>query len=140
MIENNRSDYEKEREARERRLRAYAEEIQKQILGSSDEIVHQLVEERHNQGLTQSDMVELTGMMASNIARFENGGRVPTLLVLQKYAGALGKHIELKVCDNMEQKFISMTLPFFELINKYFIDTLYYRTVPLFSGSWKEIE
>ena len=42
-------------------------------------------------------MVELTGMMASNIARFENGGRVPTLLVLQKYAGALGKHIELKV-------------------------------------------
>ncbi len=102
MIENNRSDYEKEREARERRLRAYAEEIQKQILGSSGEIVHQLVEERHNQGLTQSDMAELTGMMASNIARFENGGRVPTLLVLQKYAGALGKHIELKVCDNME--------------------------------------
>ena len=45
MIENNRSDYEKEREARERRLRAYAEEIQKQILGSSGEIVHQLVEE-----------------------------------------------------------------------------------------------
>ncbi len=102
MIENNRSDYEKEREARERRLRAYAEEIQKQILDSSGEIVHQLVEERHNQGLTQSDMAELTGMMASNIARFESGGRVPTLLVLQKYAGALGKHIELKVCDNME--------------------------------------
>lgn len=102
LSENNRSDYEKEKEARERRLRAYAEEIQKQILDSSSEIVHQLVEERHNQGLTQSDMAELTGMMASNIARFENGGRVPTLLVLQKYAGALGKHIELKVCDNME--------------------------------------
>ena len=32
MSENNRSDYEKEKEARERRLRAYAEEIQKQIL------------------------------------------------------------------------------------------------------------
>ena len=31
MSENNRSDYEKEKEARERRLRAYAEEIQKQI-------------------------------------------------------------------------------------------------------------
>ena len=49
MIENNRSDYEKEREARERRLRAYvrayAEEILKQILGSSGEIVHQLLEE-----------------------------------------------------------------------------------------------
>ncbi len=45
MIENNRSNYEKEKEARERRLRAYAEEIQKQILDSSGEIVHQLVEE-----------------------------------------------------------------------------------------------
>lgn len=63
--------------------------------------MYQLVEERHNQGLTQSDMAELTGMMASNIARFESG-RVPTLLVLQKYAGASGKSIELKVCDNME--------------------------------------
>ena len=63
MSENNRSDYEKEKEARERRLRAYAEEIQKQILDSSSEIVHQLVEERHNQGLTQSDMAELTGMI-----------------------------------------------------------------------------
>ena len=45
MIENNRSNYEKEKEARERRLRAYAEEIQKQILDSSGEIVHQLVED-----------------------------------------------------------------------------------------------
>ena len=72
MIENNRREYGKEKEARERRLRAYAEEGQKQILDSSGEIVHQLVEERHNQGLTQSDMAELTGMMASNIACFKN--------------------------------------------------------------------
>ena len=45
MIENNRSNYAKEKEARASRLRAYAEEIQKQILDSSGEIVHQLVEE-----------------------------------------------------------------------------------------------
>ena len=45
MIENNRSNYEKEKEARERRLMAYAEEIQKQILDSLGEILHQLVEE-----------------------------------------------------------------------------------------------
>lgn len=42
------------------------------ILDSSGEIVHQMVEERHNRGLTQLDMAELTGMMASNIAHFEN--------------------------------------------------------------------
>ena len=26
--------------------------------------------------------------------------RVPTLIVLEKYANALGKHIEIKICDN----------------------------------------
>ena len=42
------------------------------------------------------------GVGKTSLAGAFVGGRVPTLLVLQKYAGALGKHIELKVCDNME--------------------------------------
>lgn len=100
MLDINRKDYEKEKEARERRLKAYVDAIQNQLLQSSKEVVKGLVEERHRQGLTQSDMAELTGMMSSNIARFESGTRVPTLLVLEKYAGALGKHIEIKICDN----------------------------------------
>lgn len=102
MVEINRLDYEKAKEARERRLSAYAEEIQNIVMDNSKEIVQELVEERHRQGLTQADMAELTGMMASNIARFESGGRIPTLLVLQKYAVALGKHIEMKICEREE--------------------------------------
>ena len=40
------------------------------------------------------------GIKPSNMARFESGGRVPTLVVLEKYANALGKHIEIKICDD----------------------------------------
>ena len=43
---------------------------------------------------------DITGIKPSNMARFESGGRVPTLVVLEKYANALGKHIEIKICDD----------------------------------------
>ena len=38
----------------------------------------------------------------SNLARFESRDRVPTLIVLEKYANALGKHIEIKICDDWQ--------------------------------------
>lgn len=47
--------------------------------------------------MTQSDIADRTGMKASNIARLENGSGIPTLVVLEKYASALGKHIEVKI-------------------------------------------
>ena len=47
MLEINRTDYEREKEARERRLKAYADEIQNQVRDKSREIVKELVEERH---------------------------------------------------------------------------------------------
>lgn len=33
------------------------------------------------------------------LARFEGGTRIPTLLMLEKYANALGKHIEVSIRD-----------------------------------------
>ena len=48
----------------------------------------------------QQELSDITGIQPSNLARFESGGRVPTLIVLEKYANALGKHIEIKICDN----------------------------------------
>jgi len=50
--------------------------------------------------MTQQEISDITGIKPSNLARFENGGRVPTLIVLEKYANALGKHIEIKICDD----------------------------------------
>ena len=43
MLEINRTDYEREKEARERRLKAYADEIQNQVRDKSREIVKELV-------------------------------------------------------------------------------------------------
>ena len=89
-----------EKEAREKRLAVYAEKIQETVLNKSAETIRLLVEERHNQKMTQQELSDITGIQPSNLARFESGGRVPTLIVLEKYANALGKHIEIKICDN----------------------------------------
>ena len=102
-MENNMRDYQMEKEAREKRILAYAEAIQNRTLASSAEIIKELVEERHRQGMTQKDIADITGIQPSNLARLESGGRVPTLVVLQKYAAALGKHVELKICDGVEE-------------------------------------
>ena len=51
----------------------------------------------------EQDVADITGILPSNLARLESGKRVPTLVVLQKYASALGKHIELKLCDGAEE-------------------------------------
>ena len=98
-IEGNRKDYEQEREARQRRLLAYAEEIQKIALEQTDQLLKELIDERHRLGMTQQDISDITGILPSNIARLEAGGRVPTLVVLQKYAAVVGKHVELRLVE-----------------------------------------
>ena len=98
-MEGNMQEYLTEKEAREKRLAVYTEKIQETVLNKSAETIRLLVEERHNQKMTQ-ELSDITGIQPSNLARFESGGRVPTLIVLEKYANALGKHIEIKICDN----------------------------------------
>ena len=100
LMQENIKEYLTEKEAREKRLAVYTEKIQEKVLNKSSEIIHLLVEERHRQKMTQQEIADITGIKPSNLARFENGGRVPTLVVLEKYANALGKRIEIKVCDD----------------------------------------
>lgn len=97
-------NYQEEREVRKKRLEAYSETIQEYTLKQSKQIIDELVKERHQQNMTQQEIANITGIMPSNLARFESGSRVPTLVVLQKYAAALGKHIEIKICDNEDEK------------------------------------
>ena len=52
--------------------------------------------------IVEKDLSDITGILPPNLARLESGNRVPTLVVLQKYASALGMHIELKLCDGIE--------------------------------------
>ena len=99
-MEGNMQEYLTEKEAREKRLAVYTEKIQETVLNKSAETIRLLVEERHNQKMTQQELSDITGIQPSNLARCESGGRVPTLSVLEKYANALGKHIEIKICDD----------------------------------------
>ncbi|MFR1465964.1 MAG: helix-turn-helix domain-containing protein [Blautia wexlerae] len=96
-MEGNMQEYLTEKEAREKRLAVYTEKIQETVLNKSAETIRLLVEERHNQKMTQQELSDITGIQPSNLARFESGGRIPTLIVLEKYANALGKHIEIKI-------------------------------------------
>lgn len=96
--------YQTERENREKRLSVYSERIQEYTLSQSRQIIEELVEERHRQNMTQQEIADITGIRPSNLARFESGSRVPTLVVLQKYASALGKHVELKIRDDIPEK------------------------------------
>ena len=97
-LTNNMEEYRTQKKAREKRL-AYAEEIQKNTLQMSSALIAELVAERKYQKKTQQDIADITGILPANIARFENGSRVPTLVVLQKYANALGKRIKVELCD-----------------------------------------
>ena len=99
-MEGNMQEYLTEKEAREKRLAVYTEKIQETVLNKSAETIRLLVEERHNQKMTQQELSDITGIQPSNLARLESGGRIPTLIVLEKYANALGKHIEIKICDD----------------------------------------
>ena len=92
--------YQEEKELREKRLLAYAELIQEKVQKDTEEIIKGLVEERYRQKKTQQEMSEITGIRSSNIARFERSASVPTLIMLEKYANALGKHIEIRICDD----------------------------------------
>ena len=99
LTNNNMEEYRTQKKARETRLMAYAEEIQKNTLQMSSALIAELVAERKYQKKTQQDIADITGILPANIARFENGSRVPTLVVLQKYASALGKRIKVEICD-----------------------------------------
>jgi len=57
-------------------------------------------------GLTQAEMAQRIGTTQSAIARLESGrGKPsPSLVTLQKYANALGYHVELKLVPNESKK------------------------------------
>ena len=59
--QSNREGYMVERDARRRRIAIYAEKIQERVEHSSSEIIKQLVEDRHNQKMTQQDKADITG-------------------------------------------------------------------------------
>lgn len=62
------------------------------------EIISQFIKVRNEQGLTQQELAEKTGIRQSNISRFEGGNYNPSLAFLVRIAKGLDMelHIELR--------------------------------------------
>lgn len=63
-MQENMKEYFSEKEARERRLATYTEKIQETVLNKSAETIRSLVDERHNQKMTQQEISDVTGIQA----------------------------------------------------------------------------
>ena len=100
-MQENMKEYLTEKESREKRLEVYTEKIQEKVLsryfGNNPAVSGG---DNTAQKMTQQEIADITGIKPSNIARFKSGERVPTLVVLEKYANTLGKHIKIKICDD----------------------------------------
>ena len=103
-IEMNKKDYQREKEATCEAFGSICGSDSNDHFAEIVQVIEELIEERRRQGLTQQDLADMTGILAPNLARLESRKRVPTLVVLQKYASALGMHIEVKLCDGTEEE------------------------------------
>ena len=61
------------------------------------QIKRMLISARLEQGLTQKQLSELSGIRQSNISRIEKGVCVPTLTTLNELAKAFGKKIKIEM-------------------------------------------
>jgi transcriptional regulator with XRE-family HTH domain len=64
----------------------------------------ELLRARKSAGLTQSEVAEIMGTKTPAVARLEAGGgnkkHSPSIQTLQKYAKAVGCHLEIKLVQN----------------------------------------
>ena len=56
-------------------------------------IIDSLIKARLEQGITQKQLSEMTGIQQSNISRLESGNYNPTINFLKRIAKALGKEL-----------------------------------------------
>ena len=69
-------------------------------MGMNANMLKQAQKMQQDMEKAQQELADITGIQPPNLARIESGKHIPTLVVLEKYASALGKHIEIKVCDD----------------------------------------
>ncbi len=62
-------------------------------------VKQELMRERERQGLTQREVGETAGIKTPNVTRLEASDYAPSLVVLERYALALGKVIRLELVD-----------------------------------------
>jgi len=61
------------------------------------ELGRKVRERREELGITQTRLAELTGLKQPAVARFEAGGTMPTIPMLERLAGALGMELTVEL-------------------------------------------
>ena len=59
------------------------------------EVMRQIVEARIEEGMTQAELAEASGMKPANLCRLENGNGNPSVATLNKIAHGLGRKLQI---------------------------------------------
>lgn len=68
------------------------------------EIAEMIIEARNEQGITQGQLAELTGVSQANISKFETGNSKPNILTLKKIADGLNKRLVIAFVNGEEEE------------------------------------
>ena len=60
-------------------------------------IIQALIDARKQQGITQKELSEKTGITQADISRIENGSRNPSLAMMKRLAAGLGMTLKLEM-------------------------------------------
>lgn len=60
------------------------------------DIINAMIKARKEQGLTQKQLSELTGISQADISRIENGTRNPSLGMIKRLAAGMGMRLKLE--------------------------------------------
>ena len=65
-------------------------------------IMRAMIEARREEGLTQKELSERSGITQADISRLENGNANPSIRTLQRLANAMGKTLKIEFVDSNE--------------------------------------
>ena len=65
-------------------------------------IMKAMIEARREEGLTQKELSERSGITQADISRLENGNANPSIRTLQRLANAMGKTLKIEFVDPNE--------------------------------------
>lgn len=68
------------------------------------DIIRAMVEARNNEGLTQKELSQRTGITQADISRIENGTRNPSLEMLKRLANGLGMRLKVEFVPEKKAK------------------------------------
>ena len=65
------------------------------------QVIRAILNNRKEQGLTQKELAEITGINQADISRLEKGLANPSLSTLKKLASALNMHLKIEFVPNL---------------------------------------